>query len=247
MTKRLLAIFAHPDDESFGPGGTLAKYAAEGVQVAVIIATRGEGSTLGADLHGDKLGQVRAAELECASGALGITDVTVWSYPDTQLDQVDGQELADKVARAISEFRPDALMTFAPGGITGNPDHIVITEAVVLALSSTTTNIDGGHRPTLYFWSILDSVAEHLRSISPIPFVGVPEEEISVIIDTSSYMDQQWEAIHCHKSQSDPLPRVLKDRMEFQLGREFFIQHGHGPLQGPPTDNLFFQQEVTND
>ena len=58
MTGRLLAVFAHPDAESFGPGGTLAKYAAEGVQVTVVMATRGEGSSLGADLHGDALGQV---------------------------------------------------------------------------------------------------------------------------------------------------------------------------------------------
>ena len=239
MTGRLLAIFAHPDDESFGPGGTLAKYAAEGVQVAVVIATRGEGSTLGAVLHGDELGQVRAAELECATEALGISDVRVWSYPDTQLNQADDQELADKVALAISEFRPDVLLTFAPGGITGTPDHIAMTEAVVRAFSIADTNVDDGPCPALYFWSILDSVAEHLRSISTIPFVGVPEAEVSATIDTSSYLAQQWAAIHCHKSQSDPLPRVLKDRMDAQSGREFFVRHGREPMRGPLVDSLF--------
>ncbi len=239
MTERLLAVFAHPDDESFGPGGTLAKYGAEGVQVAVVIATRGEGSTLGAELHGDELGDVRTAELECASQALGISDVRLWSYPDTQLNQVDAQELADKVALAISEFRPDVLLTFAPGGITGNPDHIAMTAAVVGAFSSGETNVEHNNSPTLYFWSIPDSIAEHLRSISPIPFVGVPEEDVSAIIDTSSYQAQQWEAIRCHKSQSDPLPRVLKDRMDAQSGREFFVRHGHGPIQGQPADSLF--------
>lgn len=239
MTRRLLAVFAHPDDESFGPGGTLAKYAAEGVQIAVVIATRGEGSTLGADLHGNELGQVRSAELECASDALGISDVRLWSYPDTQLNRIDGQKLVDKVALAISDFRPDVLLAFHPDGITANPDHIAMTKAVVRAFSSAGANVGDGHSPALYFWSITDSIAEHLRGISPIPFVGVPEKEVSAIIDTSSFLAQQWKAIRCHKSQSDPLPPVLKGRMEAQSGREFFVRHGHPPVQGPPVDSLF--------
>ena len=239
MTGKLLAVFAHPDDESFGPGGTLAKYAADGVQLAVVIATRGEGSTLGAKLYGDKLGQVRSVELACASEALGISDLTLWSYPDTKLNQVGVQELAEKVASVISEFSPDVIMTFHPRGITGNPDHIAMTEAVVSAHSTVDTSADGSHRPSLYFWSITDNMAEHLRRISVSTFVGVPEEDVSAIIDTSSYLTQQWEAIHCHKSQSDPLPPAMKELMEFESGRDHFVLHGHTPDKEPPSDSLF--------
>ena len=71
------------------------------------------------------------------------------------------------------------------------------------------------------------------------PFVAVPEDDVQAIIDTSSYLARQWQAIRCHKSQSDPLPRVLKDRMDIQSGREFFVRHGHGPMQGRPADSLF--------
>ena len=239
MTERLLAVFAHPDDESFGPGGTLAMYADEGVQVAVVIATRGEGSTLGADLHGDELGQVRAAELECASKVLGISELTLWDYPDTKLDQVDIGELAGKVASVISEFRPDVIMTFDPNGITGNPDHIAMTEAVVRAYSSSETSAGDGHRLALYTWSITDSMAEHLNSVSSGSFMGVHEDDVSAIIDTSSYIDQQWEAIHCHKSQSDPLPPAMTELMTFDYGKQYFVRHGQGPDKAPPAESLF--------
>src|SRR5690242_19551692 len=98
---QLLAVLAHPDDESLGFGGTLAKYAAEGVGVSLVTATRGERGRFGALGRGAdpvEVGHVREAELRAAADVLGIREVTLLGFPDAALDQVD-PEIA---IRAIS-------------------------------------------------------------------------------------------------------------------------------------------------
>ena len=90
---KLLAVLAHPDDESLGFGGTLAKYAAEGIETHLITATRGERGRFGAaGKSGDpiEVGRVREAELRAAAMVLGVREVTVLSYPDGDVDRVHG-------------------------------------------------------------------------------------------------------------------------------------------------------------
>src|SRR6476469_4827304 len=97
---KLLAVLAHPDDESFGLGGTLAKYAAEGVETYLVTATRGECGRFGAlGKSGNpvEVGRVREAELRAAAAVLGIREVSVLGYPDGAVDTVQ----ADIAIRAI--------------------------------------------------------------------------------------------------------------------------------------------------
>lgn len=240
---RLLAIFAHPDDESFGPGGTIAKYASKGVEVTLIVATRGEKSTLGESSQYSvaELGEMREGELRCAAQVLGIKEIRALGYRDTQVAQIDTQELRAVFSEAIAEVQPDVVLTFDPRGITGNPDHMAVTKAVSLAFSDVYGLATRGQRPQnrLYYWTIPEAIARHLRDLSNIPFVGASDESITTVIDVSDFKERQWQAIACHQSQSNPVPLVLKERLYAQKGQESFVLHGVQKPGGAIGTDLF--------
>ena len=228
MAASLLAVFAHPDDESFGPGGTLARYASRGVAVALMVASRGEGSTSGHSLEQPpaELGQLRERELQCAARVLGVREVRVLGYPDTRLEEADPQDLQSIIRSAIEETHPEVVLTFDSGGITGNPDHIAVSQATTRAFLEVYQGRPENGPATfrLYYWAVPDSIAASLRRISQVPFVGVPPSAITTIIDVNQFLDQQWQAIRCHRSQSDPVPLELAERLKAQAGKEFFVR-----------------------
>jgi len=143
----LLAVLAHPDDESFGMGGTLALYAARGVDVNLICATRGEAGEMSTDyMEGySSIGERREAELLCAAGILGIKEIYFLDYRDSGMpgspDNKHPQalviqpvdEVAAKIVHHIRKFKPDVVLTFDPIGGYRHPDHIAIHKATVRA------------------------------------------------------------------------------------------------------------------
>ena len=147
--KVLLAVFAHPDDESFGPGGTLARYAAEGVQVHYLCATRGDvgevDATMLAETGHASTADLRTNELLCAAGILGLAGVEFLNYRDSgmsgspenqhpeSLYQADRVKLAGQVTEAIRRLQPQVIMTFDPFGGYGHPDHIACHYATLSA------------------------------------------------------------------------------------------------------------------
>jgi selenocysteine lyase/cysteine desulfurase/LmbE family N-acetylglucosaminyl deacetylase len=137
-TLRLLGVFAHPDDETFCAGGTLARYAAEGADVRVLCASRGEAGQIrdAAAATRRTLGQVRSMELELACKHLGLLSPVVLDYPDGRLSDLDPSELRARCVREIREFRPHVLVTFDPLGSSGHPDHIAVSDAATQAFFS---------------------------------------------------------------------------------------------------------------
>lgn len=143
----LLAVLAHPDDESFGMGGTLALYAQRGAEVYLVCATRGEAGSVDAEhLHNyPSIAALREAELRCAAQALGLKDVFFLDYrdsgmpgsPDNQHPEAQInhpiEEVASRVVRYIRQLKPDVVLTFDPIGGYRHPDHIHIHQATVLA------------------------------------------------------------------------------------------------------------------
>jgi LmbE family N-acetylglucosaminyl deacetylase len=141
--RRLLLALAHPDDESFGYGGLIARYVAEGVAVYLIVSTNGDVGTIAPEfLEGhDSVASVRLAELECAAEKLGFTQVLRFGYKDsgmmgseTSRDpacswQAPREELARKVVEVMREVRPQVVITFNKYGGYGHPDHIAIQRA----------------------------------------------------------------------------------------------------------------------
>ena len=143
----LLSVLAHPDDESFGMGGTLALYAKKGVEVHLICATRGEAGEVGPEyLKGyQSISDLREAELKCASVHLGLTEVHFLDYRDSgmtgspdndhpsALCQAPMEEVAAKIAEMIREIKPQVVLTFDPVGGYYHPDHIAIHKATEAA------------------------------------------------------------------------------------------------------------------
>ena len=147
MKKILLAVVAHPDDESFGMGGTLALYADEGVEVHLICATKGEAGEVPPQmLEGySSIGALREHELSCAADALGLTKVHFLDYRDSgmagspdndhpkALFQAPVDEVALKIAHLIRILKPQVVVTFDPIGGYMHPDHIAVHNACVKA------------------------------------------------------------------------------------------------------------------
>lgn len=145
--RKLLVVMAHPDDETFGTGGTLAYYASKDVEVHLICATRGEVGDVEPELlEGfDSIADLRESELRCAAETLGISQVHMLDYRDSgmpgSIDNVHPQALAaaplEKVAGEIvsyiRELKPEVVITFDPIGGYHHPDHIAIHNATVKA------------------------------------------------------------------------------------------------------------------
>src|SRR5262249_17484674 len=132
---RLLAITAHPDDETLGFGGTLARYAREGVEVSLMTATRGErgryrGHPAGSPEHPGPaaLGAIREQELHAAADVLGIRQVRLLGYDDQRVDQTDVMSATATIAEGLRAIRPQVVVTFAADGAYGHPDHIAISQ-----------------------------------------------------------------------------------------------------------------------
>jgi len=145
--RTLLSVLAHPDDESFGMGGTLAKYAEEGADVHLICATRGEAGEVDPEFLEGKssIAHLREMELRCAVDKLGLRDVQLLNYRDSGMSgSVDNKnpealinapidQVAKEIAEYIRQIKPQVILTFDPIGGYRHPDHIFIHQAATKA------------------------------------------------------------------------------------------------------------------
>jgi len=127
ISKRMLVILAHPDDESYGMGGTLAKYSHLGVKVILLCATRGEEGIPGT--LPEDAGRIRELELREAARHLEI-EVHFLGYMDGKLSEVDPNVLFEDITCWIGLVRPQIILTFGPDGVSGHPDHVTISNVV---------------------------------------------------------------------------------------------------------------------
>ncbi|MCU0255313.1 MAG: PIG-L family deacetylase [Vicinamibacterales bacterium] len=220
---RLMAVLAHPDDESLGVGGTLAKYASEGVQVSIVTATRGErGRHATADVHPgpEAMGRIREAELRAAAAALGVEDVSFLGYLDQDLDRADPRQAIGRIVSHLRRARPHVVVTFAPDGAYGHPDHIAIcqfTTAAVVAAADPRWEPAGDdtaepHRVSkLYYmawgeaaWAAYQAAFKVLVSrVDGVERHATPWPDwaITTRIDTRAHWPAVWRAVCCHESQ----------------------------------------------
>jgi LmbE family N-acetylglucosaminyl deacetylase len=205
----VLAVCAHPDDESFGLGAALAAIAGRGTPTAVLCLTHGAASSLGTR-HGD-LHQIRAAELAAAAAELGVGDVELLDYPDGALAQQPAELLSGHVRQAARRTRAGLLLVFDEGGITGHPDHQQATRAARLYA--------GRARLPVLAWTVEQHVAALLNAEFGASFAGRPAGQIDCCVEVDR--QRQLAAITCHASQARDNP-VLWRRLELQGNREVF-------------------------
>ncbi len=209
---KLMAILAHPDDESLGLGGALAKYAAEGVETYVVCATRGERGRFGnAEVRPapEVVGRTRETELRAAARELKVKEVHFLDYLDKDLDQADPSEVIGRIVVHLRRVKPQVIVTFAPDGAYGHPDHIAISQFTTAA---TVAAADEEYRVSkLYYmawtpdkWAAYQEAFRDLKTTVD----GVdrratpwPDWAITTKIDTTAYWRQVWRAVNCHKTQ----------------------------------------------
>ncbi len=220
----LLAVFAHPDDETFRCGGTLALLAARGVRVQVLTATRGQAGSCGSPplCSPDELPQVRERELRCACATLGIEPPMLLDYQDGELAVLDEDEGIAQIVAVMQQIQPDVLLTWPPDGISGHLDHCAVSRWTSLALSRAR---DAGLATanTLYHTAMPRSIQQFLE----LPDLrAIPDEAVTVAVDVMSVWDQKLAAIRCHKTQLGEAPILSQpnERQEAFLGREFFLR-----------------------
>ncbi len=136
--ERVVGVFAHPDDETLCAGGVMAKWAAEGAEVVVVTATRGEAGQIRDATTAVRrtLGRVREEELRKACAILGVQDVAVLGYHDGMLQDVPLRELSSHVESVLTDMNPDVVLTFGEDGAYGHPDHLAIGAATTAAVAN---------------------------------------------------------------------------------------------------------------
>ena len=131
--QRLLLVFPHPDDESYGCGGTMAKYVQEErAEVFLLTLTRGEASSQGPKLglSKDQMGEMRSREMEEVARVYGLAELFLMDFPDSGLEMLDPRELEEAITEVALQVGPQVIISYGPHGISGFTDHI-ITHAVV--------------------------------------------------------------------------------------------------------------------
>jgi LmbE family N-acetylglucosaminyl deacetylase len=195
----VLAVVAHPDDESFGLGAVIAALHAEGADVRVLCLTRGEASTLGASAD---LGVVRWRELTAAASLLGVAEVVLEDFADGDLSGVP----VAAVDAVVSAHLNDAvtLLVFDVSGVTGHPDHRAASAAAV--------RVARRHHLDVLEWGVTPQVAAQLNIELATGFVALAGNGATdIVVDRTV----QSAAIACHRSQAHDNP-VLTRRLELQ-------------------------------
>lgn len=219
---KLLAVFAHPDDETFRCGGALALLARRGGRVQVLTATRGEAGSCGDPplCTPDELPAVRERELRCACAALGIEPPRLLDYRDGTLAGVDEEEAVEQVLAVIRELRPQMLLTWPPDGLSGHPDHVAVSHWTASAFERAAAL--GPDAPAaLYHLAVPRSVTEALGLTH---LHAIPDEEVTLAVDVMPVWEQKLAAIRCHRTQADgsPILAAPEDQQQLFLGVEHF-------------------------
>lgn len=232
MKKRLLAVFAHPDDEAFGPAGTLTKYAHEGVDVDILCATRGEAGLWQQKriknkeiriTENVKIEHVREKELLASAKILGVRKVEFLDFIDGTLCNANYHALAQKIIHKINTFQPQVIITFDQTGVSGHLDHVAVSMVTTYAFQKTK------YPKKLYY----NCMPEKIRKNDPIMddyFIYFPEgfsdREITTRIDFSEYWREKVDAMKSHKTQSKDVGNILK-RLEKWPKIDYFILQMH--------------------
>lgn len=261
MEGTLATILAHPDDETFGTGGTLIRYAKEGVRVHSLCLTQGEQGSAGGDgapvLPRDQVGAARALELEEAGRRMGLSSVTCLRYPDAGLAGVKEDWVVRDIVRWLRRVRPDVVITWGPDGGYGHPDHIAAGERALRAIDLAGIARyepelgDHVHVKRCYRFVAGAEFIEAWRRLIP-DFATYMEtlemkpqrwtrDRLGAAIDVSSVMAQKVDAMQAHRTQTPDLKmwervRAQEPRM---LTEELYIREFPDP-GGPPLETDLF-------
>ena len=263
LKRTLLAVHAHPDDETITTGGTLARYGAEGVRTVVVTCTQGDlGWVFDPDLVGRDVGTLRDAELESACSMLGVGRLVRLGYCDSGMAgtpenqrpgaffRADLHEAADRLVKVLEDERPQVMLAYDAMGGYGHPDHVKAHQVAVAAFEAA-----GAARPEkLYFvrfpltWS--REFVRELREAGidapgsapagadagpELREIGVPDDLVTTAIDVRRYLPTKLAALACHRSQlpADHFLRRMPPELAQRLWAYEYFSREVGPIVRP--------------
>lgn len=231
----LLAVFAHPDDESLACGGLLALCAGQGVGVSLLCLTRGE-------LGGDP--DARERELDAAARALGVGDVVLLDHEDGMLSWIEPARVEADIASAIARFRPDVVVTFDEDGLYWHPDHIAVHERTTAAVSGL-----GAAAPALRYVSmpagamraLVEAAGGRARrpgilGVEDVDAFGAGAPPPSLVVDAGACAVRKLAALRCHRTQVEGSALDLLD--ERDAARLLGTEHYREAAVGAPGESF---------
>ncbi len=256
----ILGVFAHPDDEGFGAGGTLAMLVDKGNHVTLICATNGDVGEISdpALATPETLGQVRQQEMLEAMKVTGVKDVRFLGYRDSgmvgtpdndnpnSLNQAHPETVVGQIDAVLAELEPDVVITHDHTGGYGHPDHVAVYRHTTTAVDARSNG--SGPQPTLYYVCFPRSIFRRMwkvmqdAGVKP-PFgsddaevMGTPDDEVTTVKDVAVYLETKKGSLNHHRTQIDPtgpfskLPDIFIDEI---MSTEYFYlaQPNGGPKQ----------------
>lgn len=219
----LLAIFAHSEDESFGPAGTLSRYASEGIEVSLVAATRSHSGE-----ETDESG-ARNRDRSCSCRASGIRRACLFDYQPGKLSQVDPAIIVERLVRLMRELRPQVVVTFAPEGLTGDTDNRVISAATTAAFHATEDATQFAHHlseglrayaPQKLYHCVLPASLVVDWGIGDLNFVS--DERITTKVDVSAYSEAMKNTLYCQRHRAHDFVRWLAENRRVEWSMEYY-------------------------
>jgi LmbE family N-acetylglucosaminyl deacetylase len=257
---KIATILAHPDDETFGTGGTLIRYAREGAEVHSLCLTEGEKGWAGVDdaiVPRELVGPTRARELAEAGRRMGLASVTCLRYPDSTLASVNEAWVVGDIVRWLRRIRPEVVIIWGPDGGYGHPDHIAAGERALKAIERAGMQ---RYEPELgAHWhvkrcyryvasaelidrlsSLVPSFAQYIATLAVKPQRWT-RDRLGAVIDVREILDAKVHAMNAHQTQAPDLAMWAKARAELPeiFAEETFIREFPEP-GGPPLETDLF-------
>jgi N-acetyl-1-D-myo-inositol-2-amino-2-deoxy-alpha-D-glucopyranoside deacetylase len=260
MTLKLATVLAHPDDETFGTGGTLIRYAQEGIEVHSLCLTQGEKGWAGVDdkiVPRELVGPTRARELAEAGTRMGLASVTCLRYPDSGLADVKEEWVVRDIVRWLRLVRPEVAIIWGPDGGYGHPDHIAAGERALKAIELAGVQRfepelgAHWHAKRCYRFVASADLVDRLSTLMP-AFAQYMEtlavkpqrwtrERLGAVVDIGEVLDAKVSAMNAHQTQAPDLRMWATARAQLPeiFTEETFIREFPEPGGAPLETDLF--------
>jgi LmbE family N-acetylglucosaminyl deacetylase len=260
MPLKLATVLAHPDDETFGTGGTLIRYARDGMEVHSLCLTQGEKGWAGVDdkiVPRELVGPTRARELAEAGRRMGLASVTCLRYPDGGLADVNEEWVVRDIVRWLRLVRPEVVIIWGPDGGYGHPDHIAAGERALKAIELAGVQ---RHEPELgAHWhakrcyrfvasaelidrlsTLMPAFAQYIETLAVKPQRWT-RDRLGAVIDVSAVLDAKVHAMDAHQTQAPDLRmwETARAKLPEIFIDETFIREYPDP-GGPPLETDLF-------
>jgi LmbE family N-acetylglucosaminyl deacetylase len=210
----IVGIFAHPDDEAFGPSGTIATLAKEN-NVYLICVTNGDAAT---GIPDPKLAEIRKKELESSAKILGVKEVFFLNFLDGTLSNSIYHTVAEKIQKVLDKLQPELLITYEPHGVSGHLDHIAVSMITSYVFEKVS------YAKELWYYCIsrkrTDARGPYFIYFPP----GYTQDQVDKIVYVSSVWKQKINAMQEHTSQQHDVDQMLKLASQFPKEEYFLIK-----------------------